>query len=299
MEAPIASREHVLGYLVLARVAGGELADQAQARRFALGLLRQQRYATSTDHLQLVGSIVPGITGFREENVFTGGRTAGDAAHLFPPHAALPELMAELDRVPQAAYADRNPLEVAAMIGFYGAHTHPFLDGNGRWSRLLALASGSLTGDWESSALASVYLQCARDHLCEHVWPKMRLHGLQTYLDGARVFATETRMQLHERRLHAAAVRINGHFKSLSPASAPFEACLADIYAEGRISLATIKDRFGMSDRKLGGFTDRITLSGEDPWVRSVPAGQLSIASLLAEANALASHVQSRVKKEQ
>lgn len=72
---------------------------------------------------------------FRASQVWIGGTRPGNATFVPPPHIAVPDCMAELERFLHAK-------EVPALIRAGLAHVqfetiHPFLDGNGRVGRLL------------------------------------------------------------------------------------------------------------------------------------------------------------------
>ena len=74
---------------------------------------------------------------FRRSQNWIGGSRPGNAAFVPPPHTAVPDCMAKLERF---LHAEDDGLSVLARAGL--AHVqfetiHPFLDGNGRVGRLL------------------------------------------------------------------------------------------------------------------------------------------------------------------
>ena len=74
---------------------------------------------------------------FRRSQNWIGGTRPGNAVFVPPPHTAVPDCMAELERF---LHADDDGLPVVLRAGL--AHVqfetiHPFLDGNGRIGRLL------------------------------------------------------------------------------------------------------------------------------------------------------------------
>ncbi len=74
---------------------------------------------------------------FRRSQNWIGGTRPGNAAFVPPPHTAVPDCMAELERF---LHAEGDGLSVLVRAGL--AHVqfetiHPFLDGNGRVGRLL------------------------------------------------------------------------------------------------------------------------------------------------------------------
>jgi Fic family protein len=74
---------------------------------------------------------------FRHSQNWIGGSRPGNAAFVPPPHAAVPECMAALERFLHAE-DDGLPVLVRAGLAHVQFETiHPFLDGNGRVGRLL------------------------------------------------------------------------------------------------------------------------------------------------------------------
>lgn len=75
-----------------------------------------------------------------------GGRGALAVRYLPPPPDAVPSLMDGLMRMANATGGDVPPLVKAALVSFGFVFVHPFMDGNGRLSRLLAHHSLSFQG---------------------------------------------------------------------------------------------------------------------------------------------------------
>jgi Fic family protein len=74
---------------------------------------------------------------FRRSQNWIGGTRPGNAAFVPPPHTAVPECMASLERFLHAR-DDGLPVLVRAALAHVQFETiHPFLDGNGRVGRLL------------------------------------------------------------------------------------------------------------------------------------------------------------------
>jgi Fic family protein len=74
---------------------------------------------------------------FRRSQNWIGGTGPGDAAFVPPPHTAVPDCMASLERFLHAE-DDGLPVLVRAALAHVQFETiHPFLDGNGRVGRLL------------------------------------------------------------------------------------------------------------------------------------------------------------------
>ena len=74
---------------------------------------------------------------FRRSQNWIGGSRPGNAAFVPPPHSAVPDCMAELERFLHTR-EDGLPLLLRAGLAHVQFETiHPFLDGNGRVGRLL------------------------------------------------------------------------------------------------------------------------------------------------------------------
>ena len=74
---------------------------------------------------------------FRRSQNWIGGTRPGNAAFVPPPHTAVPDCMAALERFLHAE-DDRLPVLIRAGLAHVQFETiHPFLDGNGRVGRLL------------------------------------------------------------------------------------------------------------------------------------------------------------------
>ncbi len=74
---------------------------------------------------------------FRRSQVWIGGSRPGNAVFVPPPHTAVPDCMAALERFLHAE-GDGLPVLVRAALAHVQFETiHPFLDGNGRVGRLL------------------------------------------------------------------------------------------------------------------------------------------------------------------
>ena len=74
---------------------------------------------------------------FRRSQNWIGGSRPGNAAFVPPPHTAVPECMASLERFLHATGDGVPVLARAALAHVQFESIHPFLDGNGRVGRLL------------------------------------------------------------------------------------------------------------------------------------------------------------------
>ena len=69
---------------------------------------------------------------YRNENVVIGG-----ASHRPPDHVIVPELMEQCISKVESEWSTIHPVERAAKVHAEFVKIHPFIDGNGRTSRLL------------------------------------------------------------------------------------------------------------------------------------------------------------------
>jgi len=143
---------------------------------------------------------------FRRSQNWVGGSRPGNAVFVPPPHTAVQDCMADLERFLHAE-DDGLPTLVRAGLAHVQFETiHPFLDGNGRVGRLLVTLLLSHAGVLRQPLLyLSLFLKRHRQEyyrLLDHVrqtgdweaWLAFFLEGVETTAEGA----VETARQLHE-----------------------------------------------------------------------------------------------------
>ena len=143
---------------------------------------------------------------FRRSQNWIGSSRPGNAVFVPPPHTAVQDCMADLERFLHAA-GDGIPTLVRAGLAHVQFETiHPFLDGNGRVGRLLVALLLSHAGVLRQPLLyLSLFLKQHRQEyyrLLDHVrqtgdweaWLAFFLEGVETTAEGA----VETARQLHE-----------------------------------------------------------------------------------------------------
>jgi Fic family protein len=128
---------------------------------------------------------------FRRSQNWLGGTRPSTAAFVPPPHTAVPECMAALERFLHDE-SDHLPLLVRAALAHVQFETiHPFLDGNGRVGRLLItlllVHAGMLR---EPLLYLSLYLKQHRSHYYD-LLDRVRRDGdweawMAFFLDGVR-----------------------------------------------------------------------------------------------------------------
>ena len=133
---------------------------------------------------------------FRRSQNWIGGTRPGDAAFVPPPHTAVPDCMAALERFFHAT--DDLPVLIRAGLVHVQFETiHPFLDGNGRVGRLLITLLLCNAGVLQQPLLyLSLYFKQHRGdyyELLNHVrrtgdweaWLAFFLEGVRTTAEGA------------------------------------------------------------------------------------------------------------------
>ena len=142
---------------------------------------------------------------FRRSQNWVGGSRPGNAVFVPPPHTAVQDCMADLERFLHAE-DDGLPTLVRAGLAHVQFETiHPFLDGNGRVGRLLVTLLLSYAGVLRQPLLyLSLFLKRHRQEyyrLLDHVrqtgdweaWLAFFLEGVETTAEGA----VETARKLH------------------------------------------------------------------------------------------------------
>ena len=134
---------------------------------------------------------------FRRSQNWVGGSRPGNAVFVPPPHTAVPDCMARLERFLHA-HDDGLPTLIRAGLAHVQFETiHPFLDGNGRVGRLLITLLLCNAGVLRDPLLyLSLYLKQRRDayyQLLEQVrrtgdweqWLAFFLDGVRSTAEGA------------------------------------------------------------------------------------------------------------------
>lgn len=132
-----------------------------------------------------LGVLVPEI---RQEMVFADAPIPSLASIIFAHHEAVPSLMESLVAGMSRAEEEIHPYLVAIVAGFFGVHLHPFLDGNGRWSRVVAAATGINSHAFRESYVGALYMSACKDELVRKVWVRARTSGIREYVERGLCF---------------------------------------------------------------------------------------------------------------
>lgn len=255
--------DHCLILLRSASLSGGRVVDVEQARRLGGSWLQPPAFASLGSLVALARSISPRVAGLREEISFVGGATASQAKHIFAPASALPGLTAELVQTLSAETSGYDGAALAALVGFWAVHAHPFADGNGRWSRTLALSAGARS-DARAAMAAAVFLSVENQLLCERIWPGARRSGAVRYLDAVAAFERALFERLDAMpRLSALLSEAHATVRAAARGSKRLsDGLLVQLHAEGGLALSELAARCGLSARVAAGAAQRMRDAG-------------------------------------
>lgn len=252
--------------------------DAAQAQRMSGLLLDGQPILTVEGLLSLGAQISPSSRQIRSEMAYSGGPTASTARHLYAPHSAIPDLLASLSDSLNNPWANVPSVVTTAITGFFCAHTHPFLDGNGRWSRLVALSSGIARSDYLGTMI-NVAMQntCVRP-LARKVWETSRTQGLRNYLDASldfeRALLTNPGFCAALRASHS----IASAMRHAIPGRRQRHATLHRLHADSSMMFNDFRRTCGLSERAVSGLLQKIASTSEG--MIGVDNGTLNLQNL-------------------
>lgn len=272
---------------MLSRVASrrginGEV-DALHAERFCGLIAKRLKLDSYGALLKLGNAISPRNRGLREEIMFSGGYIASSARTIFAPHALLPDLMSGLLIELQGHGRRRiDPALAAAITGFYCVSMHPFMDGNGRWSRLAAAAYGMSTGGTLAPMINAVFQNVAKAELVSNVWASARASGgLRTYMNATWRFEDAMLNTLEVSGALDALTGISTELELQAPGRRPYQEAMTILGVEGAIPIARFRTLFGQSQRAHGGMLARLHDVGKD--FIALDAGHLSLHPLHIE----------------
>lgn len=263
---PETQAERLLG-LSLARAAskrGSGEEDEKQAFRLC-GLITEQNTCINRDQLMaLAARISPKAKEVREEIVFAQGPTAADATHIYAPHSVLPELMESIFDFVENDCEPIDPAVAVAVVEFFCIHAHPFLDGNGRWSRIVAGSIGMSHGPILLAMTSLVFQAICAKEIATEIWPESRSFGLRTYLESALKFEELFLARLDNDRFRLSVTAINSEIYRVCRGRRDCLSILASLYAQQEVDVKSIRNKVGLSARAFNGVLDNLTERGGD-----------------------------------
>lgn len=124
----------------------------------------------------------------RREMVYADAPIPSMASIIFAHHESVPALVESLVAGMNREGEEIHPYLAAIITGFFCAHVHPFLDGNGRWSRMVAAATGARLQAFAESYLGALYISACKNELIRDVWSRTRIYGIREYVERALLF---------------------------------------------------------------------------------------------------------------
>lgn len=236
---------------LVARSGYAGVVDQKQANALFDLLWQAPSIRTVADLRTVVGHTSPYAGKFRQQIVFTGGRVASEAVHVYAPHEAVPRLMAQLvDGIDLSA--DRiSVVDRVAVLGFFCLHAHPFRDGNGRWARALALSveRRSLIATMAAMSFQTICMQA----LAESVWPKTRTYGLREYIDICNLYSSSL-LAAHRASTSFETIQsLNEVLRKASRDKSKLKSVARCLFVRGELNVVEAKSILGASSRVVDG----------------------------------------------
>lgn len=232
--------------------------DVAQARRLFDASTSKPPFEQIGDFVAVAKSI-SGLTGFRSEIVFAGGKTSSQAKQIFAPCAAIPALLEPLRAEMARSRSVIDVTSLAAIIGFYCIHVHPFVDGNGRWTRIIAIAAGSIKGDPFSAALNAAFLTVCSADLIHGVWPIAKVSDLARYLELSHDFDRNVRSSPDWLEIVDSFATFDQRLRRLLRSRSQYSSVARELYTASTIPLEKLRQQAGVSRRVIDGLMEADT----------------------------------------
>lgn len=233
-------------------------ADEAQARGFCELILGTRNYPSLEALIQLGTEISSRNQGIREEIVYAGGTVPSAAKIIFAPHGFLPQLMDSLSAGLDTVDPESDPGVVAAVTGFFCVSTHPFLDGNGRWSRQVAVAAGMRAGLVTPAMSAAIFQTVGKQKLADDVWPETRYAGLRKFLELSLQFEEVLMAQLRENGIAHVSGAVWAQLRKAVKGRLAFQEVVVALFACGGMRSERLRELCGLSQKAMRGVFARV-----------------------------------------
>ncbi len=237
--------------------------DIPQAQRLSQIILGGLKPQSVNDLVALAGSISARNKAIREQIVFSVGNQPHGNQFVFAPYSEVPALVDDLVQVIRTFDVDIDPAVGAAVAGYYALHAHPFLDGNGRWSRLVAAHVGSRLGSPLIATLAVAFLSACKDDLVREVWPNTRAFGLRRFLTASLQFERLLLGHMTEANLFQDTHNITYLLRKAMRSRTSGDSVLRVLYSTGEISLVALRSAGSLSVRAADGLIEQIVAGSE------------------------------------
>ena len=253
------NEHHVSLFLSRACVSRTSLASaSAQQRRFCSLINGRLSVASIRDIKLLAKDISHRNIEFRQEISFAGAVFPSDARIVYAPHALVEDLMKDYEEVVQSPAQDIDCVCYAALVGYYVASVHPFMDGNGRISRLAAAHAGLIAGSPLRTMINISFQNSCKTLIVDRLWSDLSTKGLEDYLSHASIYEDALLHQLESNSflsiVDAAAYEIRRSVKNRSD----IWRFLEKLSVDERVSLDEARGILGFSMRAISGLVDRL-----------------------------------------
>ncbi len=199
----------VAGIGVPSNVRAAEIAANIESTRLALTSLAENRAWTDDDIHNVHQTLLPRHPrGYRNKQVWIGGRSVFRASYVAPPGDAVPALMTNL-----LDYANASPDSAIVTAGVLHAQfetIHPYGDGNGRTGRALIHAVLARAGVVDRGLLpissilkgrTDEYIRALTAFRYDGDDPELQRRGLSTYMEtflSATIDAAGLALRMHD-----------------------------------------------------------------------------------------------------
>ncbi len=268
--------------------------EPAMIRAHARLMAGQIVINTRSDLIELAVNLEPRACRLREQISYAGGRTPSTAQTIYAPASDLPILMDSLAAFLKGDLEEKEASEVAALVNEYAIRVHPFVDGNGRWTRLLTAYAGARSGDLWAGVATAVFRKTGWA-VARRTLDRASHYGLVPYFDAVRRFSIALFAALDNRGLCANVEQLVALLNSVVTSPAHRCRLLAEFLARGSLQESILQKGLACSQKKAAGIVDAIA-SLAIPWV-SKRREELSCAALFEEADERVSYVLRKLNK--
>ena len=237
--------------------------DSEQARRLGEIAHRHVNHLSYESVLQLGQDIHPATKSLREEIVFSGAGSASHANHVYTPHELLPALIEDLIMVLNRPPTNIDAGVFAAIVGFYCSCIHPFKDGNGRWTRVLAMQAAVSAGSPKDGVLVCAFLAMFYAELAGDIWPACFSNGMRRYLSAVTRFRDVLHRKVDESAQKPAVGDLLETLKASARSAREYERLVIQVFSRNALDPQEIKKFYGLSTRRMEGLSARIQAIGD------------------------------------
>lgn len=242
--------------------------------------------------VSIASRIDPANNALRAQISFAGGKTPSTATHIYAPPSELGRLVDDLAAFLRSPALHEDPVQRAVVAMLAAVKAHPFVDGNGRWSRLLAIVAAQGAGDpWAGMAPGLLTKKQWSNDLAD--LEAFSRHGIAAFTQRVRVFSDSLyaacRAQGLVDAIDAVAAWLDAHVVSRKQRVA----LMSRLAGDGRLSVATLRAVLECSEKKAAGLVDRLAAASA-PWSDRGPS-ECRLERLFDQASACVDGVPRRI----